>query len=69
VRNPEMMLAAERIGSRICQGLLFGSLVISGALLIATEHLYVGVSLLGAAVAGTVFQRIILWRTNTHSKR
>lgn len=60
VREPSLVRAADRLGKRIFSGMVVASLVGSGALLIANEHLLGGMVSLGLAASAVFFYGVLL---------
>ncbi len=66
VRQPNVSYANERLGRRIFAGLGMGSMVIAAAILIATEHDYIGWTMLGAtALWGFIHNAAMALSKNT----
>jgi hypothetical protein len=49
VRQPSVQQAQERLGRRVFAGLVLGSTLISGSILLGSDHSWIGLGMLAAA--------------------
>ncbi len=69
VKEPSLSRAADKLGRRIFGGMVVGSLVVSAAVLFATEHRYGGAAMLTLAAGGMLLYWVGLVVRRNDSKR
>jgi ubiquinone biosynthesis protein len=69
VREPSLSRATDRLGRRVFDGMVVGSLVVSAAVLFATEHRYGGTAMLALAAGGMLLYWVSLFVGGNKTKR